>query len=381
MKSLKPTIITFFMINLAIFAMAFAQTEAEERAKAAKQAVEVARESAEATKQEQKEIEAAMKMAKDNLEKAKVKLDEEKNKLEKKLALEMARFEGLDADSLGYGGGMGMGGFGGAMGAIGAYDTILVVPTEQIEPEKLSTITEDINVMARIFDKNIEPQRGNLRWQSWPFRRNDEATRAIYIQGYGVLFLTKVDFPLAPPPEIQVEKADSGTDPVWQRAKQEMFPSQIGIKSAGTTIVSNQHGTYSYLVSKHTSMATDYDPDRVDELKRKLLRLLRHATNIRNISDQEWITLAVTGASQPVIIKQVIVTSDKNESTPIIQKSSGEQASSVLTIRVKKADVDAFAQDKLGFDKFRERAEIITTRMNPQQARLLESESEEELVF
>jgi len=370
MKSLKLTIITFFMINLATFAMAFAQTEAEEQAKAAKQAAEVARENAEAMKQEQKVIEAEMTTAKDNLEKAKAKLDKEKDKIEKKVALEMARFEALDADRLGYGDDMGMGGYG----------AILLVPAEQIEPEKFSMITEDINVMARIFDKNIEPRRSNLRWQSWPFR-HDEATRAIYIQGYGVLFLTKVDFPLAPPPEIQVEKADSGMDPLWQRTKQEMFPSQVGVRGGSTTIVANKHGTYSYLVSEHTSMGTDYDPDRVDELKRKLLRLLRHATNIRNINDQEWITLAVTGASQPVIIKQVIVTSDKNESTPIIQKTSGEQASSVLTICVKKADVDAFAQDKLDFDKFRERAEIITTRMNPQQARLLESESKEELVF
>jgi hypothetical protein len=358
MKFLKPTIIIFVMINLTTFAMAFAQTEAEEQAKAAKQAAEVEREKAEAMKQEQKEIKAAMRMAKDNIEKAKAKLDEDKGRLEKKIALEMARIETLDAGRLGYGG-MNMGGYG----------AILLVPTEQIEPEKFSAITEDINVMARIFDKDIEPRRSH--WQHWPFRHDDEATRAIYIQGYGVLFLTKVDFPLAPPPEIQVEKADSGTDPVWQRAKQEMYPSQIGVKGGGTTIVSNQHGT-SYLVSKHTSMATDYDPDRVDELKRKLLRLLRHATNIRNINDQEWITLAVTGASQPVIIKQVIVTSDKAESVPIIQKTSN--ASSVLTICVKKADVDAFAQDKLDFDKFREKAEIITMRINPQQADLIGAE-------
>ncbi len=347
MKTLKQTIITIIVINLATSAMVFAQTEAEERAKAAKQAVEVARENAEETKQEQKEIEAAMRMAKDNLEKAKAKLDKEKDKLEKRVALEMARFEGLDTDPLGYG-------------------AILLVPTEQIEPEKSSIITEDLNVMARIFDKNINPGDSNFRWVHWPFRRNDEATRAIYIQGYGVLFLTKVDFPLAPPPEIQVEKADSGIDPVWQRAKQEIFPSQIGLKSSGTTIVKNkEHGTYTYLVSKHPSAVTEYEPDRVDELKRKLLKLLRYATNIRNINDQEWIILAVTGASQPVIIKQIIVTSDKNEGTPVIQKT--EQASSVLTIRVKKADVDAFAQDELDFDKFRERAEIITMRISPQQ--------------
>ncbi len=372
MKTLKQTIITIIVINLTTFAMAFAQTEAEEQANAAKQAAEAARENAEAMKQEQKVIEAAMAMAKDNLEKTKAKLDKQKDKLEKKVvALEMARFEALDADRLGYGSGMGMGGYG----------ATLLVPAEQIEPEKFSTITEDINVMARIFDKNIEPRRSNLRWQSWPFR-HDEATRAIYIQGYGVLFLTKVDFPLAPPPEIQVEKADSGMDPLWQRTKQEMFPSQVGVRGGSTTIVANKHGTYSYLVSEHTSMGTDYDPDRVDELKRKLLRLLRHATNIRNINDQEWITLAVTGASQPVIIKQVIVTSDKNESTPIIQKTSGEQASSVLTICVKKADVDAFAQDKLDFDKFRERAEIITMRINPQQQALSTgAEFEEELKY
>jgi hypothetical protein len=118
---------------------------------------------------------------------------------------------------------------------------VLVIPTAEIKPQDLVTMMEDMTVMCRIFDKRLEqsqPVRGRFSSSlGWTFLSQDSrSTGAMYIQGYGAVFFTKVDFPLSPPPqaqeEEQTEKKEEDVDPVWEQMKQEIYePEDVSRRS------------------------------------------------------------------------------------------------------------------------------------------------------
>jgi hypothetical protein len=264
--------------------------------------------------------------------------------------------------------------------------TILVVPIEQTNPEIISAITEDMTIMARIFDKKVNPQRTrptfveafieNHHGNCLPFLTgNDQFTRGLYVQGYGALFLITIDFPLMPPPEIEVEQSASDIDPVWQQTQRELYTPITIPKRVNTGIVEDERGAY-YISNYAVTENFEYNSEKVKELKRTLLNLLKYASNIKHINSNESVAIAVTGASQPVLIKKITTkrssgiapTVGSAEPTEIKITASSSTTASVMTIRVLKSDVDAFAKGELDFDQFLQLAEIrTTTRSSPSQ--------------
>jgi len=133
--------------------------------------------------------------------------------------------------------------------------------------------------------------------------------------------------------------------------------------------------------------AQEYDAKKVDKLKQTLLETLKHATNIRNLKPEESIAVAVLGyekksgelltASTLAVrdIGQVIDFEIQIEDDPVTGMGrlvttprfkplqslpqAGEAGRTVLTIHVKKADVDAFAKGELTLEQFGERAAIL----------------------
>ena len=111
---------------------------------------------------------------------------------------------------------------------------VLVIPTAQMKTEDLATITEDMAVMSRIFDKKLSQAQLITRgsWSElsfgldprypWYFGRSSGAIEAIYLEGYGALFLMKVNALLSPPPEALEEKEteEEDTDPLWTQTIQ-----------------------------------------------------------------------------------------------------------------------------------------------------------------
>jgi hypothetical protein len=239
---------------------------------------------------------------------------------------------------------------------------------------------QDMNIMARIFDKKLNyPLRlgegrsidlGGLlasnRGKHF-ISGDDKATKAIYVGGYGAVFLIKVNFPLSPPQEVKVEKVEEGVDPIWQETKQEIYTSKevrATIAASPDNIVLDRALKY---LHTQPSVLPEYDAEKVDELKRKLIKTLKHAANIRSLKPQDCVVLAVTGTAQPVIITKIHVLKDDKAGktisvTPTIHEPSSPLSSAVLTIRVKKSDIDAFSKGELDFDKFRERTQILTSR-------------------
>lgn len=224
-----------------------------------------------------------------------------------------------------------------------ATGTVLVIPTaESIEsaPDLVETATKDLNIMCRIFDKELglspkTPEQEQIfhnillqidrtsspQWLQAPsfFGQVSREARGMYLEGYGAVFLMKVDFQLTAPP--QAEESEKPTaedvDPVWRRTEQELYePEKLKQK-------------------EKASVAGQYDELKVEDFKAKLVRTLKHAANIRSMKADERIILTVRGPQPPM------------------------GPAKVLSIRAKKSDVDAFAKSQLNLDQFREKVQIL----------------------
>jgi len=272
---------------------------------------------------------------------------------------------------------------------------VLVIPATDVKPEEFEAITADMQVMLYILEKELQKPRliqGVFSDFGDFFDRDGRTLQAIYVQDYGAFFFMQVDFPLVFPPEAQeprVEKTKEQVDPIWQRAQQEIFSSQrptVGSRLPGR----QEHG-----------------PETLDELKNDLIRLLKHATNIRHLKPDEWVILTVIGAGGWIGEGGMMMESGATMGATSRTGGAGMYgmggygggvagfgfggyggtggvagygamggggfsyggmggygmlpASSVtLTMRVKKADVDAFAKGDLDFEQFQQQVKILT---------------------
>jgi hypothetical protein len=249
----------------------------------------------------------------------------------------------------------------------GSSDMVLVIPTEQTKTEDLIAINEDMNVMSRIFEKNLEQDRITTMQGSIFIPRFDTIgtflgpgtgkMQSMYLQGYGALFMMKVDFPLSPSPDVQQEQQDTEKpeqgDSVWKQTKQEMFePEKVGSRR------------------RTDQPEVKYDPEKVEDLKTTLIRTLKHAANIRILKPDESVILTIAGGRESTGTKIAAVTITGNNQVIVEQKDDygkrtmrivngtslddiGLSSPTVLVIRTKKSEIDAFAKGELDFDKFR----------------------------
>ena len=227
--------------------------------------------------------------------------------------------------------------------------TVLVIPTAQMKPQDLADITQDLNVMSRILDKKLgRPTRISAISEILLFSGDSQATEAIYLEGFAALFLVKVKFPLAPPLQVQQEKAEEDTDPVWTQTKQEIYtPENAGMFSS----------------PMGDRPAEEYDAEKVENLKQTLIKALKHAANIRNLGPDDWVTIVVSGSQPGIAVKHIRAFSRSELVTWQTPSSLSEMTSSqptFLTIRAKKSDIDTFSKDQLDYDQFRQRTQIYT---------------------
>jgi DUF971 family protein len=255
----------------------------------------------------------------------------------------------------------------------GKGNMILVIPSEQTKTEDLIAINEDMNVMSRIFEKNLE--QGNITSRSMFVHTRDvylpligsgrSEIQSMYLQGYGALFMMKVDFPLSPSPDAQ-EQEQQGTekqqqgDSVWKQTKLEMYEPQRVNTSR-----------------RSEKQQVKYDPEKVENLKTTIIKTLKHAANIRSLKPDESVILTVTGGGQSngtqitainVAGKnQLLVTqksADGKSNVKIINGNTLDDidlsSQTVLVIRAKRSDIDTFAKGELDLDQFRTHVQMFT---------------------
>jgi hypothetical protein len=223
-----------------------------------------------------------------------------------------------------------------------AAETALVIPAGgsiEKSPDFIETTVKDLNIMCHIFDKELDlaGQAGQIRelyqlalldgslenylmHQPDFFGQGGRKTRGIYLDGYGVLFLIGVNFPLSPPPQLEEDEkpAEEPFDPAWKQAELELYSPEKLKKKRDKTHPANQ-----------------YIPEKVEDLKRKLVKTLKQAANIRSLKADESIIVSVRG------------------------RHSAANPTKVLTVRVKKSDLDGLAKGSLDIDKFRQKVQML----------------------
>ena len=255
-------------------------------------------------------------------------------------------------------GGYGRGGYGGGYyGAAQPHEvssvrrageqTVLVIPSGEVQAKELTATIKDMNVMCRILEKQLRgasllPEGG------WPsvardlFGRKVSAIEGIYLEGYGALFLINVDFPLVAPvrPEEQKEEA-ADVDQVWEQAKRDLYS-----------------GKEAHEVTSECPEAV-YDADKVENLITRLVKSLKHASNIRNLGPDDCIVIVVSGwggQAESASFKGFGYVVE----VPLPSPKTGVSGRTVLTIRAKKADTDAFASGEMDWDTFGKAVQTVT---------------------
>ena len=293
-----------------------------------------------------------------------------------------------------------------AIGQTGSWN-VVVIPGTEVKVEEFEQTMEDMRVMLQILDEKFKDGPGLIHGLFTDygdfFGRDSGTASAIYIQGYGVMFLMEVDFPVVFLPEPQPEQPDrteESVDPVWQRAREKVLSPQDDAPGIwpGTGPESLQQ--------------------KVEQLRRDLIETLKHASNIRHLKPDEWVILTVTGWGESAGLAVPLGPSQAPADTR--GKSSmgggygggayggggfaggsyggsgggfgggyvaggygsmgggmygetggvyggmggwggmGFSSSAVLTIRAKKSDIDAFAKGEVNFEQFQQQVKIFT---------------------
>ena len=355
-KPLTQTIIVFVAVNLMMASSTLAQNVPDEEIQeTSKEAIAAQKEAEIATKEAEKEVETARKQ----LEAAQKEVQTaEKQMKDAEKQIDLAQFQtGMDQ----------------LMEDLRSRVTIprlphlqhsgavLVIPAAELKGEDLAAITEDMTVMSRIFDNKLSQARLTTGRGGWyvedynPFFGRDSGTiETLYLEGYAALFLMKVNFPISPSPEAQEEKKteEEDTDPLWTQMRQEIYAPEEVRRSRSDDRPEEK-----------------YDVEKVEELKETLIKTLKHAANIRGLKpDQSVILTVIGGRSQSgtrIYTQSYLYEGSTGRSGRIVRTAPGAETGSflptVLTICVKKSDIDAFAKGELSFDQFRERTKIFSS--------------------
>jgi hypothetical protein len=228
---------------------------------------------------------------------------------------------------------------------VNAPELPLVVASLPLEPAALAELREDLTVMARLVNDALSDDREDhsvrramgivVNWLPGSATADN-----LYIQGHGAIVQTSVRFPLAPPKKDESAKpAEAPKNSAWESARHELFGQN---QDADADVVFPPENR------------EEYNVERIETLKKAVLKALANASNFRRLAGDETVTVVVrsraTARSQIVLFRS----QDPHGRT---QPNSGE-ADATMTIRVKKSDADALAAGKINEDEFRNRARV-----------------------
>jgi hypothetical protein len=351
MKTLTRTIILLVIVNLIITSMAIAQDSYGEQVDVTQVAAQARGETQPMSKEaERRKMEADIKRIQDEL----AKLESEKKRTE--IASEEVNLmlpQQISGTNIAIGTGTSRVRIPSLRSS--SSEAVLVIPTAEMGLEDLASITEDMTVMSRIFNKKLSQSierrfyggmYGDMQYPFVGFGRGSGTIKTIYLEGYGALFMMKVDFPLVQPPVEQEEEEteEEDADPVWTQTTQEIYaPQEINRRRR-----------------IDRTDVEEYDAEKVEELKETLIKTLKHAKNIRALKADESVILTIVGKTiQSITVVTGEYAGDAIFSTvpEMIQTGSSP---TILTIRAKKSDIDAYANDELSFEQFSRQIQVLT---------------------
>lgn len=227
----------------------------------------------------------------------------------------------------------------------------LVVSPARAEAGEVAQVEEDLAVMSRILEKAVGRASGREGPRSvlGINLSNPLASRqlqSLYLEGYGVLFVLNVRYPLLAGPAKEEGKEEKPQDTTWEQTKRELF-------GGGQTSV----GLNALLTIDTDRTVEEYDAGKVESLKKGLVEALKNGANIRHLKDDDSLAVVVLGppAGQPT---RGEARSESGRSSRRAQATPAGARLTTLAIRAKKSEVDAFAQGKLTAEEFARKSAI-----------------------
>jgi hypothetical protein len=242
----------------------------------------------------------------------------------------------------------------------------LVASPRVAEAKQIPEMEEDLAVMSRLLAKDVEFELRNegerpMNLVITTFGDNTRAPEAMYLEGFGAFFHLTVDFPLLPTPEEKTAKPDGPPmDSDWDRTRAELF--------GGAALDAGRRGNWGVAAGREPAPPPAYDADKVEDLKRVLLSCLRNAVNIRGMKPEDWVHVSVSSyprggwaAEGGVAVGQVSVTTmqDGKSVTRTYGGGGGAlQRQGLLNLRIKRSDLQAYAEGKMTLEEIRKKAQI-----------------------
>jgi hypothetical protein len=238
----------------------------------------------------------------------------------------------------------------------------LVIRSSESDLKEQTQLEEDLAVMSRILEKAASERAGGHGGQPYGatamgidvfYSPAASPLRSLYLDGYGALFMLNVGFPFLPPPhaEGQQEKQEANSD--WEDAKQELYGQPGGGRAPNAP-------------------SEPYDEERVNRLREGLLESLKNATNIRGLKPDDSITVCVFGgpsSGQPktrTYVKRSTGPGEARSAVAVSGWAGNPMRQTIMTIRVKKSDADAFAKGAMTLEAFRKRAHVVSYAGSPE---------------
>jgi hypothetical protein len=271
---------------------------------------------------------------------------------------------------------------------------VLVIPTTDVNSVEFAETAEDMQVMVQILrDAVTQPQTapGGLPDYGAILGSDERRTEAFYLQGYGAMFVLEVEFSLSSPSQPRggaEEGQEPVGDPVWRRARERLYAPP----GATSTVQSGS--------------SARPDSFSLDQFTEDLVRTLRHAANIRHLPDDEWVIVTILGGGEPGSLRGPASPYGRFRGTDPYGSSYGgggfvsgggysygggssnpsgsggrwgfsgtvngsggvnmgrgaepTTVGTVLTVRTKKADINAFAESQISFDQFNQRTKTFS---------------------
>ncbi len=143
----------------------------------------------------------------------------------------------------------------------------------------MQKLAEDLEIMSRIIDKTLSgsfPDHYKVA-RTFTSIGSHQGCQAIYLKGYGAVFMTSIGFPVA---ERKTAEGKPAPDDLWQQTRYEIS----GGPGAMSVIGRSDSGKY--------------ESEKVEQLKEELLKLIgTYAHNIRQLGANENIVVAVRGTT------------------------------------------------------------------------------------
>ncbi len=234
----------------------------------------------------------------------------------------------------------------------GGSPNVLVMSGGPEDAAAVDALSEDLAVMSRILrEKALGGGETKGPWGlGVPF--GDRGPEAMYLEGFGALFLLNVDFPLVQPEEGVRTKSASVEDETWERARQDLR----GVRESRVELE---------LRDLFGEDGVEYRAARVQELRTALTEALRHARNIQRLKDGDTIAVAVfgpapRGGGQTVEVRRKLGPDREVIQEDVVGPADGRPARqrSVMMLRVSRGDVVSYAAGKLDAAGFAQRVQV-----------------------